>query len=83
MPIVELVITMDPPLPWLIIAGAAALAVCQTPVRSTSMTACHSSRLNSHALRYKPPMPALALTMSMCPNSAGPPRRRHRGSPDP
>jgi hypothetical protein len=51
MPIVELVITMDPPPPWLIIAGATALAVCQMPVRSTSMTACHSSRLNSHALR--------------------------------
>ena len=62
---------IDPPCPCAMSVGMAALAVCQTPVKLTSITSCHCSSLNSHdhpTLR----MPALATTMSTRPSSATP-----------
>src|SRR5690606_7888614 len=64
---IELVMTIDPPRPARIISGTTARTVWNTPVRLTSSMSCHSASLNSQVGR-KPTMPALAQTMSMCPN---------------
>jgi len=64
--------TIDPPVPWAIKCGMAALAVCHTPVRFTSMRSCQSPSATSCARSPKIQMAAFALTMSTWPSWATP-----------
>ncbi len=59
---------IEPPRPASIIAGITALVVFQTPVRLTASISSHCSSVSSQD-GAKLPIPALATTMSMPPNS--------------
>jgi len=67
MPATELVKMIEPPSPRSTIDGAVAFTVFHSPVRLMSMTSCHISSVRSRA-GAKLAIPALAITMSMCPN---------------
>ena len=69
-PLVEEVITIDP-LPRSIMCGATALADFQTPVRLTPIIWSHWSSVSSQNGAWVQ-MPALAMRMSIFPNSAMP-----------
>ena len=70
-PATELVKMIEPPWPRSTIDGAAAFTVFHRPVRLMSMTSCHISSDSSRA-GAKLAIPALAITMSMCPNWESP-----------
>ena len=66
----ELVMTIEPP-PAARRCGMAALHVCHTPVRSTSITSCQAGSVSTSTSPWLR-MPALAATMSSRPSWATP-----------
>src|SRR5690348_166130 len=71
-PAAELVRIIDPPRPPWIRCGTAALQVCQTPVRLTSIMSCHSWSDSPTVPSAVLAIPAFAATMSSRPSWATP-----------